>query len=74
MKLPRVTVGLPRCPACKNARHSVRKTVTLDCGAVQRTVTCDRCAIKFLIVAEDDPDLRVTSWPDDSETDISLDS
>lgn len=65
-KLPNVTVGLGVCPACRHPRYaSDGGTVRLPCGSIRRYVKCRRCFERYTITAENDPDLRITTFPDE---------
>jgi transcriptional regulator NrdR family protein len=62
-RIPNVTVGQAVCPFCRHPRYKVDGgTVRLACGSIRRYVKCLRCFEHYTVTAENDPDLRITSF------------
>ncbi|MHB1156061.1 MAG: hypothetical protein ACYC26_04395 [Phycisphaerales bacterium] len=57
---PIVVVGLPLCPTCHSADWTCHGKKLQSDGSVLRYAICAECNRKFRIIAEDDPDLRIT--------------
>lgn len=59
--LPRITIGMARCPNCRELEHSVMKTRRVCAGWTDRRVECKTCGQRFIIESIDDSELCITN-------------